>query len=1512
MLTAKTILPIVSKLLFPFCISGFAYGQVSADFSVNKIEGCAPLVVQFSDLSTGSITSRSWSFGNGNTSTLEDPGATYTIPGTYTIELVVSNGTESDTETKISYITVFAVPKADFVADEVIVCNPTEVSFTDNSTYDTDPITSWFWNFGDGKFSSDPSPSNIYETGVYTVYLTVEDDNGCASFVSEYQHITVQDVAASFNYQANICPIPAEVNLSSTSSGNNINNSWDFGDGTFSSDPSPTHSYTSYGTYDVKLVSTDDIGCKDSLIKKVNILDYQADFDFTVDCSTDGYNLSFSDLSPSISKIWKWDFGDGGSSSQQNPNHWYSSSDPISITLISGPSVECQNTVVKTYTPPNALFYVDSFACESPVFRLFNNQSTGEGITYEWDFGDGSPTESTEHPSHSFSSASVIDSSVIVLTITDVFGCSHSFSKTILIKEPYANFNTDIYEGCAPLDVNFSDNSDSEDPIISWEWGFGDGGTSIDQNPSYTYNDTGYFDVELVIITSLGCTDTLVFEDYIRAGQKPDYISFTDFDTLCFHNGEQWFGTAGYTDPNIDITDWYWEFAYIDDPNYSPTTFYEQNPIFNVRDNWSTGELDILFVAGHNGCVDSLVKSVITVAPVSLWENDGTDWAFCSAPAVVNLQNASDEYTSMGNMFITHLASGQTTHLNSDPNISNVLNLTRAGVYALTIVSHNDTTKIGGCTDFYPDARLIIDSVYNEFHSSINEGCLNGNGVFPVSFIDSSKSFYDQIDAWDWDFGDGYSTTNGTLSVDDGYGNITETDIAYTDLINSSNNNDGLTSGSYQNPTHIYQDTGTYIVTRYLRTQMNYIRNGGDEQDVFCGHVFRDTIKINGAFSGFEVGDLTSCPNTLLQFTDTSTTTFPNITSRKWDFGDGTFSTDVNPTHSYSTTGDYSVSLAIENSSGCKDTLIKSTYIEITKPISLFTSNTVNGCDNEPVQFYSQATGSIVSYYWTFGDGFDSSLKDPKHLYVNDGTYTVSLTVTDENGCDSTLSSTDYIVINQKPIADFTSDALGGDCPPLPITFNDASTGNINSWNWSFGDGGTSALEMPNHIYTEPGSFDVQLIIRNDAGCKDTLVKSNFISLGGPLGTFTTDILSDCVPFDVIFTANATNTTTYSWDFGDGTVVSSASGTHTQTYINRGVFTPLLFLEDNLECQYIVPSTLQIIANGLYADFNSSETILCDTGNVAFLNESIVFYPTEYLWDFGDTESSNTVSPNHNYSEAGIYDVSLYGEDEVGCSSTITKQIEVFVKPDLTLDVNTDEWCVPFDLKVNVDNTNPTIINTWQWDFGNEIIVSENPLEYTLTSANIYEITLTAGYANETCLLDTTVSVIAHSSPVANFSYSPSSELSQHQLIQFNNESERSTSWNWGFDDGIYSDSKNPSHSYDLVGDFMVQLIAYNEIGCSDSVKNPLQIAPLIPNVFTPNGDGSNERFTIDGIEDQGCLLQVFNRWGVLIFERDNYYNQWTGTKTNGQTISSGTYYYVISSCEHLEKSSGYITVFGK
>ncbi|HEX2899697.1 MAG TPA: PKD domain-containing protein, partial [Bacteroidia bacterium] len=516
--------------VWALCLVAFfpvlARGQVTANFSGSPLSGCSPLVVQFTDQCTGPVTNWSWDFGNGNTSTLQNPAAVYVTPGTYTVTLTVSGGGFNDAETRVSYITVFQNPTAALVnSSPRNGCAPLTVCFNDISIPGSGAINGWLWDFGDGNTATTQAPCHTYAAaGNYTVSLVVTDVNGCNNTVVMLNYVSVSTppTAAFSGAPLSACSPPLNVTFTNTSTGGAgpLSYQWDFGDGGSSTLNSPTHTYNATGAFTITLIATDANGCTDTLIRNayVNIGSVTAAFSPSTTVICEGQSVTFTDNSTGNPNAWQWDFGDGGSSTAQNPTHAYATAGTYTVSLIATNGA-CGDTLVQTALitvnpAPVANFLADTTqSCAVPLLVNFTDLSTGNPTSWLWDFGDGN-TSTTQNPSHTYTAPGTY---TVSLTVTGPNVCTDAvtFNNYIQITEPVADFVGMPIMGCIPLPVAFTDLSTSIYPIISWQWDFGDGNTSNAQNPNHVYTTPGAFTVSLIIINTAGCTDTLIRPVYI-------------------------------------------------------------------------------------------------------------------------------------------------------------------------------------------------------------------------------------------------------------------------------------------------------------------------------------------------------------------------------------------------------------------------------------------------------------------------------------------------------------------------------------------------------------------------------------------------------------------------------------------------------------------------------------------------------------------------------------------------------------------------------------------------------------------------------------------------------------------------------------------------------------------------------------------------------------------------------------------------------------------------------------
>ncbi|HZD42974.1 MAG TPA: PKD domain-containing protein, partial [Methanomicrobiales archaeon] len=338
---------------------------LEANFTANETEGPIPFAVQFYDNSTGNVTAWSWKFGDGNTSSVQNPVHVYSKPGLYTVNLTVTNAMgNTDSRTRTDFVqAVPPLPRAMFTSNVTNGTAPLPVQFNSTSTGN---VVGWSWRFGDGNTSTLENPVHTYEEADnYTVRLTVLESNGRTNTTVKNDYIHVLSApkptapVANFTTNTTRGPVPLAVQFNSTSSGSITAWNWSFGDGNTSSLQNLTHTYEKAGRYTVNLTVTDAAGRNDTINRPDLIMvlpspgtPLRAQFTSNVTRGPVPLAVQFNSTSTGTVVAWNWSFGDGTNSSVQNPVHTYNTSGTyivmLNVTGSNGRTTETTNRVIAT------------------------------------------------------------------------------------------------------------------------------------------------------------------------------------------------------------------------------------------------------------------------------------------------------------------------------------------------------------------------------------------------------------------------------------------------------------------------------------------------------------------------------------------------------------------------------------------------------------------------------------------------------------------------------------------------------------------------------------------------------------------------------------------------------------------------------------------------------------------------------------------------------------------------------------------------------------------------------------------------------------------------------------------------------------------------------------------------------------------------------------------------------------------------------------------------------------
>ena len=644
-----------------------------ANFSTATTTSCGPVSVSFTNTTTGTPTF-TWNFGDGSaTSSQTSPTHTYTVPGTYSVTLIASQGSCSDTVTRPAYITIYALPLSSFTTTNV--CLGDTVHFTNGSSC-ADPITSYTWDFDDGTNGSVASPTHFYSTaGSYLVNLSIATAH-CTDDTTITVTVSPAPVVNFSTATTSSCGGTA-IAFSNTTTGSPVF-TWNFGDGSATSSlATPTHAYTTAGTYTVTLIASQG-SCGDTLVRSNYISIYNqplSSFSTNAVCLDDSSrftNLSTGNGDPLTT--YAWDFDDGLTSSSISPAHFYQNAGSYNVTLtVSTAHCTDDTTIVVAVSDLPAVAFAPSSttACDGATIQ-FTNSTTGSN-TYSWDFGDGGSSLATS-PSHTYTTPGVY---TVTLTAAAAGGCSATQSLLNLITirtTPVANFNAATTSICQNGCVNFSNQSGAG--ITSWRWTFSGGNpaASISQNPpTVCYGNIGNYNVTLIVSNGF-CSDTLTQNSYIHVvncSLRPT-ANFISSDTgLC--GG----ACVDFVDLSLNSTGWQWQF-----PGATPSTSTAENPTSVC---YSTpGTYNVTLITTNTTGSDTLVVS--NLIHVSAIPNTPS---FTQTGNVLTSTPASQYQWYYGNIPISGATSQQYT-------------ATLSGYYSVM------TTDANGCSATSPQSHVSL------------------------------------------------------------------------------------------------------------------------------------------------------------------------------------------------------------------------------------------------------------------------------------------------------------------------------------------------------------------------------------------------------------------------------------------------------------------------------------------------------------------------------------------------------------------------------------------------------------------------------------------------------------------------------------------------------------------------------------------------------------------------------------------------------------------------------------
>ena len=1131
---------------------------------------------------------------------------------------------------------------------------------------------------------------------------------------------------------------------------------------------------------------------------------------------------------------WLWNFGDGATSTLQNPSHTYTATGYYNVSLTVTSSSGCSNTLsigryIRVVSGIDVNFnWSQPNTCQPPFVINFQDQSSGPGtLSYLWDLGNGS-TSTLQNPSATYPAAGTY---TVTLQVQSSLGCTGSSTKNITI----AGKTTDFIAPpsvCVGQSVTFQNNS-SPAPISS-SWDFGDGTTSSQINPVKTYLTSGTFNVKL--INNYGnCIDSVT--KTINVTSQPA-VNFTANDsTAC-----QTPFTVQFTDLSPSAATWLWDFG-------DGSTSNQQNPSHTFTAQGMYNVTLTITVAG--GCTNTLTKQQYikiggtTVSIINAPTGGCIPFTYSPIVSIQTYDSIVSYNWDLGEPGATYTIPNPTHTYNS------------AGNYNLTLTVNTQT----GCTftTTVPNGVRTGTPPTANFTFTPNNVCASTI----IQFTDASTTTPSAMVTWYWDFGDGSSSTQQNPSH-----TYEDTGTLITKLVVSNNG----CKDSISKPVTVRPPVAKfgYRVNCNNRLQVTFLNSslvnpvygpityewhmGDPANTIFYGtpppvftypaygtytatlivtngpcsyQTTKDIILMNETAS-FTVSKNPICKSEPV--TLTAVVSNPaNIIQYDWTIGSQSYpDTTSSLTLTLSAYGSYTVTLTTTDLNGCTNSVTIPNYIVVGGPVADFNPSGPGGCVNSTIGFNDLSTpaGAINQWTWNFGDGTQQTYSSSpfSHTYTQTGSYTVTLFVKDTANCRDTMTKTNVVLIT-RPVAAFRADTFY--CPLAPLQFIDTSTGNGLNYLWSFGDGATSTLQNPTHAYPAGNNtYTVKLKITDLVGCQDSVTKTNYINIRSPQAAFTMqDSAGICIPTVTAFTFQGQDYQSFSWDFGDGTTSTAMNPSH--FYNAYGAYTVTLYLTGPGGCMASAQSLVNVYNPYTTTQISANPRSACDSITTSFSITTPPGFPFKFYFGDGTVDSSQTFNLTHTYRYPGNYTPYVLLVDKYGCDAGISgPTINVYGAFPL-FSMNKKEFCdngQVFFLNYTLNN-DPIVSTVWNFADGSTSTATEPT--HVFNAPGTYIVTLTVTTQNNcTSIAKDTVRI--YPTPVLSIGGKDTICINSTEryngIVQMPDSTIR---WKWNFANGNTSQQQNPTVSYNATGNYNIQLIATNKLGCADTASRSIYVVPL-------------------------------------------------------------------------------------
>jgi PKD repeat protein len=804
-----------------------------------------------------------------------------------------------------------------------------------------------------------------------------------------------------------------------------------------------------------------------------------------------------------------WQFGDGTSSSGPTAHHAYDTGDPHAVTLTvtdDGGATGIVRKTVPANLAPAASFTV---TCTGPTCTFDASGSSdadGTIASYVWAFGDGAVTGGQATVTHVYPTGTFF-ATLIVADNGGAAGGPALRTLSVVNAPPVATFTAT----CEGLTCAF-DGSGSSDPdgtIRTYQWYFGDGGYHLGATASHTFA-AGTYTVQLVV-TSNDYSTATQSQTLSLGANAPPVASFTSACSGLTCS----FDASGSSDPDGRILRYAWDFG--DGTGYVSGAI----PPTTSRTYAASGPYTVTLTVTDNGNAASQTAHVVTVGAVN-------------AAPVASFTSACSGLTCSFD------ASGS-----SDPD----------GTIASYAWTFGDGATGAGATASrtYPaggnyTVTLTVTDNANATSQTAHTVTVTAPNVPPVaSFTSTCSGLTCSFNA------SGSSDSDGTI-----------TSYAWTF-------GDG-SAGSGVTASRTYAAGGTYTVTLTVTDNANATTQTAHAVTVNAPPVASFTFSCSGLTCSFDASGSSDSDGT--------------ITSYAWTFGDGAAGSGVTASRTYAAGGTYTATLTVTDNANATSQTAHAVTVNA-PPVASFTFSCSGLTCSFDASGSSDPDGTIASYAWTFGDGATGSGAITSRTYAAGGSYTVTLTVTD-NG-NATSQTAHAVTVNAPPVASFTSACSGLTCS-FDASGSSDPDGTIASYAWTFGDGATGSGATTSRTYAAGGTYTVTLTVTDNANATSQTAHAVTVN-APPVASFTSACSGLTCSFNAAGSSDPDGTiTSYAWTFGDGATGSGA--TASRTYAAGGTYAVTLTVTDNGSATGTQVQNITVVAPTLHVgDLDRASTI---------------------------------------------------------------------------------------------------------------------------------------------------------------------------------------------------------------------------------------------------------------------------------------------------------------------------------